>query len=62
VKLNMRAYQDDLVEVEDVVEAQITESLMIAQHETVRYEHLRAKAELEFVIGAELEAALASHP
>ena len=51
----MRAYQDDLVEVEDVVEAQIMESLTIAQHEMIRYEHVTSRARLEFVIGTEIE-------
>lgn len=58
--LNVRAYQDDLVEVEDVVEAQIMESMAIAHHDIVRYGYLTSRARLEFVIGAEVEEAVTS--
>ena len=57
-ELNARAYQSDLVELEDVVEAQITEALMKAQYQMVRYDHYEARAQLENVIGAELRTLL----
>ena len=60
--LNARAYQNDLVELEDLVEAQITEALMKAQYQAVRYDHYEARAQLENVIGAELHTLLGNQP
>ena len=54
-RLNVRAYQDDLVEVQDIVEAQLIESFMIAQYEKVRYDHVEARAHLELVVGTEID-------
>ena len=56
-KLNVRAYQDQLVEVQDVIQAQIMESFAIAQYEKVRYDQLEAVAKLEMVIGSTLKEA-----
>lgn len=53
--LNERAYQEELVETKDVIEAQLMESLMKAQHLKTLYDHLEAKANLNFVVGKEVE-------
>jgi outer membrane protein len=53
--LNERAYQEELVETKDVIEAQLMESLMKAQHLKTLYDHLEAKANLDFVVGKEVE-------
>jgi outer membrane protein TolC len=53
-ELNERAYQAELVETKDVLEAQIMESLMQAQHQKVLYDHLETKAGLNFVVGQEV--------
>jgi len=52
--LNERAYQEELVETKDVIEAQLMESLMKAQHLKTLYDHLEAQANLDFVIGNEV--------
>jgi outer membrane protein TolC len=54
--LNERAYQEDLVETKDVIEAQLTESFMRAGYEKTLYDHVEALARLELVVGREVEA------
>ena len=54
--LNERAYQEELVETKDVIEAQLMESLMKAQHLKTLYDHLEARANLDFVVGKEVTA------
>ncbi|MRR06459.1 MAG: TolC family protein [Deltaproteobacteria bacterium] len=54
--LNERAYQEELVETKDVIEAQLIESLMKAQHLKTLYDHLEARANLDFVVGKEVTA------
>jgi outer membrane protein len=53
-ELNERAYQNELVETKDVLEAQIMESFMQAQHYKVLYDHLETKAHLNYVVGQEV--------
>ena len=53
-RLNARAYQDQLVEVQDVIQSQLTESLMRAVYEKIRYDHWQARAQLELVVGEEI--------
>lgn len=53
--LNERAYQEDLVETKDVIEAQLVDSFMSASNEKTLYDHIEAQARLEFVVGRELE-------
>ncbi len=53
-ELNVRAYQDELVETKDVIEAQILEALLSAQYQNVLYSHMEALARLDRVSGAEL--------
>lgn len=49
-----RAYKEDLAETEEVVQAQLFESFMMAQYQKVLYDHLVAKANLEVIIGNEV--------
>ncbi len=53
--LNERAYQEELVETKDVIEAQLVESLMKAQYQKSLYDNIEARADLAFVIGREIE-------
>jgi outer membrane protein len=49
--LNVRAYQEDLVETKDVIEAQLMEALLAAQYYRTVYDSLDAQARLEMVTG-----------
>lgn len=57
-ELNARAYRAGLVEVEELVRTQIIEALTGAQYELVRFEHALVRAELDFVVGGELNRIL----
>jgi len=57
--LNERAYQEELVETKDVIEAQLMESMMKAQHLKTLYDHLEARANLDFVVGKEVTGQIA---
>ncbi len=50
--LNVRAYQEELVETADVIEAQIMEAILEASHQKTLYERLEAQANLAFLAGA----------
>lgn len=52
--LNTRAYQNDLVETDDVIQAQLVEALMTARHLKARYDHIALKSQLQLVVGSEL--------
>lgn len=52
--LNTRAYQNELVETEDVITSQLMEALMSAQHYKACYEHVALLSRLDLVIGAEV--------
>jgi outer membrane protein len=52
--LNERAYQEELVETKDVIEAQLVESLMKAQYRKALYDHLEARANLDYIVGKEV--------
>ncbi len=52
-ELNVRAYQEELVETKEVIEAQILEALLSAQYQKVLYDHVEGLAKLNFVSGAE---------
>jgi outer membrane protein TolC len=52
--LNTRAYQNDLVETEKVIRAQLMEALMSAQHYKARYDHLALQSQLNLLVGAEV--------
>jgi outer membrane protein TolC len=52
--LNIRAYQNELVETEKVIRAQLIEALMSAQHYKTRYDHLALQSQLSLVVGTEV--------
>jgi outer membrane protein TolC len=60
--LNERAYQEELVETKDVIEAQLIESLMKAQYRKSLYDHLEARANLDFVVGKQITDTIAATP
>lgn len=60
--LNERAYQEELVETKDVIEAQLVESFMKASNEKTLYDHAEARARLELVVGTEIASALGRTP
>lgn len=56
--LNVRAYQDQLVEVQDVIQAQLMESFARALYEKVLYDHAETRARLERTVGTEIASHL----
>ena len=52
--LTARAYQAGMKEVQDLVEAQLMEAFMNAQYQKIRYDHARARAQLDLVVGTEV--------
>jgi outer membrane protein TolC len=60
--LNERAYQEELVETKDVIEAQLIESLMKAQYRKALYDHLEARASLDFVVGRQINDIMSATP
>jgi outer membrane protein TolC len=52
--LNTRAYQNELVETEKVIRAQLVEALMTAQHLKTRYDHVSLQSQLNLVVGMEI--------
>jgi len=52
--LNERAYQEEMVETKDVIEAQLIESLMKAQYQKSLFDNIEARANLDFVVGTEV--------
>jgi len=52
--LNTRAYQNELVETEKVIRAQLMEALMQAQHYKARYDHLALQSQLNLLVGTEV--------
>lgn len=60
--LNERAYQEELVETKDVIEAQLIESLMKAQFRKSLYDNLEARANMDFVVGKQITDAIAAAP
>ncbi|HMK61438.1 MAG TPA: TolC family protein [Dissulfurispiraceae bacterium] len=52
--LNERAYQDELVETKDVIEAQLIESFMKAQYQKTLYDHIETQAHLDYIVGKEV--------
>ena len=52
--LNTRAYQQELVETEKVIRAQLMEALMTAQHYKVRYDHVALQSQLNLLVGTEV--------
>jgi len=52
--LNTRAYQNELVETEKVIRAQLMEALMQAQHYKARYDHIALHSQLNLLVGTEI--------
>ena len=52
--LNIRAYQNELVDTEKVIRAQLIEALMSAQHYKTRYDHVALQSQLNLVVGTEI--------
>jgi outer membrane protein TolC len=52
--LNTRAYENELVETEKVVRAQLTEALMSAQHYKVCYDQAALQSQLNLIVGTEV--------
>ena len=52
--LNTRAYQNDLVETEKVIRAQLMEALMCAQHYKARFDHIALQSQLNLLVGSEV--------
>lgn len=52
--LNTRAYENELVETDKVIRAQLTEALMTAQHYKSRYDHIVTLSQLNVVVGTEI--------
>lgn len=52
--LNTRAYQHALVDTEDVIQAQLMEALMSAQHYRARYDHIALQSRMNLVVGTEV--------
>ncbi len=57
-ELNIRAYQNELVETKDVIEAQLTEAFIKAGLEKARFDRIENHLNLEFVVGRELAGLL----
>jgi len=60
--LNERAYQEEMVETKDVIEAQLMESLMKAQHQKTLYDNLDARANMDFVVGRQITEIITATP
>lgn len=56
--LNTRAYQNELVETEKVIRAQLMEALMSAQHYKARYDYAALLSQLSTVVGTEVRQKL----
>jgi len=61
-ELNTRAYQEELVETEKVIRAQLMEALMSAQHLKARYDYAAIRSQLSLTVGKEIGDRLASAP
>ncbi len=57
-ELNIRAYQHELVETREVIEAQLMESFVQAQYVKALHDHSVAKARLDYIVGREIEGIL----
>ena len=52
--LNTRAYQNELVETEKVIRAQLMEALMSALHYKARYDHVAFLSQMNLLVGTEV--------
>jgi outer membrane protein len=60
--LTARAYQNELVETEKVIRAQLFESLMTAQYLKARYDQVAIESQISLVIGKEVVGLVNSKP
>jgi outer membrane protein len=60
--LTSRAYQNELVETEKVIRAQLFESLMTAQYLKARYDHVAIESQISLVVGKEIAERLNAKP
>jgi outer membrane protein TolC len=60
--LTSRAYQNELVETEKVIRAQLFEALMTAQYLKARYDHLAIGSQISLVVGQEVAGRLSPKP
>ncbi len=60
--LNIRAYQQQLIETEKVIRAQLMEALMTAQHLKARYDHAALRSSLDLIVGTEVMRQLRPQP
>ena len=60
--LTTRAYQNELVETEKVIRAQLMEALMTAQHLKTRYDHVALQSQLNLAVGSEIRRQLQPTP
>jgi outer membrane protein TolC len=58
LELNIRAYDSDLVEVKDVITAQIIESFVTAQYCRALYSHAETQFKLDFLVGSQIRKLL----
>ena len=56
--LNTRAYQEDMVETKDVIEAQLFEALTEADYYRTQNDHALARAQADLIIGNAIESAM----
>jgi len=56
--LNERAYQNELVETEKVIRAQLVEALMAAQHFKARFDYVALLSQLNLVVGTQVQKSL----
>jgi outer membrane protein len=60
--LTSRAYQNELVETEKVIRAQLFEALMTAQYLKTRYDHVELESQISLVVGKEIAARVNPKP
>lgn len=56
-ELNIRAYQDELVETKDVIEAQMMEFFINGQHLKSLFDNAASQSDVEFIIGKKISEA-----
>ncbi|MFT3782270.1 MAG: TolC family protein [Nibricoccus sp.] len=61
-ELNVRAYQNELVDTEKVIRAQLIEAMMSAQFYKNRYDHAVLQSQLTLVIGKEISRQIQNAP
>ncbi|MBN9658491.1 MAG: TolC family protein [Acidobacteria bacterium] len=61
-ELTSRAYQNELVDTEKVIRAQLFEALMCAQFYKTRYDQVAIESQLSLVIGKEVRERITSRP